>query len=146
MAEIAEPVACGNRSRASASRQAYCPKTCGGLNARIAAMQAMQRTLQDLLQHCQGDARPDCPILDDLAGQGGTLLPLRRPPLHWADVHDPAPLCPALAHVEPHRCRRWARRLRPATVPTDTVLFDANAACMGFPWCWRRGPGQSTFQ
>jgi hypothetical protein len=28
----------------------------------------MQRTLQNLLSHCHGDGRPDCPILDDLAG------------------------------------------------------------------------------
>jgi MerR family copper efflux transcriptional regulator len=28
----------------------------------------MQRTLTALLDHCQGDERPDCPILDDLAG------------------------------------------------------------------------------
>ena len=31
-------------------------------------MQAMQRTLQHLIHCCQGDERPDCPILDDLAG------------------------------------------------------------------------------
>ena len=31
-------------------------------------MQAMQRTLVSLLDHCHGDERPDCPILDDLAG------------------------------------------------------------------------------
>lgn len=37
------------------------------LDARIAAMQAMQRSLQSLLQCCAGDHRPDCPILDDLA-------------------------------------------------------------------------------
>jgi hypothetical protein len=30
-------------------------------------MQAMQRTLEDLARHCRGNARPDCPILDDLA-------------------------------------------------------------------------------
>ena len=35
---------------------------------RIEAMQAMQRTLSALLEHCHGDERPDCPILDDLAG------------------------------------------------------------------------------
>ena len=39
------------------------------LAARIEAMQAMQRTLQQLLHHCHGDERPDCPILDDLASQ-----------------------------------------------------------------------------
>ncbi len=38
------------------------------LAARISAMQAMQRTLQALALHCHGDQRPECPILDDLAG------------------------------------------------------------------------------
>jgi MerR family transcriptional regulator, copper efflux regulator len=27
----------------------------------------MARTLSNLAEHCCGDARPDCPILDDLA-------------------------------------------------------------------------------
>ena len=31
-------------------------------------MQAMQRTLAHLAHCCHGDERPDCPILDDLAG------------------------------------------------------------------------------
>lgn len=38
------------------------------LGARILEMQAMQRALQALALHCHGDQRPDCPILDDLAG------------------------------------------------------------------------------
>ena len=38
------------------------------LHERIAALQAMQRSLQALVGCCQGDERPDCPILDDLAG------------------------------------------------------------------------------
>lgn len=37
------------------------------LSKRIAEMQSMQRTLERLAKHCHGDARPDCPILDDLA-------------------------------------------------------------------------------
>lgn len=40
------------------------------LQARIAELESMLATLQHLAQHCQGDARPDCPILDDLAGHG----------------------------------------------------------------------------
>ena len=40
----------------------------GELEERIREMQAMQRTLRSLAQHCHGDQRPDCPILDDLAG------------------------------------------------------------------------------
>lgn len=72
MAEISELVNLWqNRSRASASVKHIAQKHMEELSTRIAAMQAMQRSLQDLLQHCHGDARPDCPILDDLARQGG---------------------------------------------------------------------------
>ena len=38
------------------------------LDRRIAELQTMRRTLQQLVEHCHGDQRPDCPILDDLAG------------------------------------------------------------------------------
>lgn len=38
------------------------------LERKIAEMQAMQRTLANLAHRCHGDARPDCPVLDDLAG------------------------------------------------------------------------------
>ncbi len=38
------------------------------LDARIREMQAMQRSLEALAHHCHGDERPECPILDDLAG------------------------------------------------------------------------------
>lgn len=69
MAEIAELVNLWqDRSRASASVKSIARKHLDELGTRIAAMQAMQRSLQELLQNCHGDARPDCPILDDLAG------------------------------------------------------------------------------
>lgn len=38
------------------------------LETRIAQMQAMVGTLQHLAHYCTGDNRPECPILDDLAG------------------------------------------------------------------------------
>lgn len=69
MAEIAELVGLWhNRQRASASVKRIAQKHLNELAHRIEAMQAMQRTLTALLQHCHGDERPDCPILDDLAG------------------------------------------------------------------------------
>jgi MerR family transcriptional regulator, copper efflux regulator len=69
MAEIAELVGLWqNRRRASSSVKKIAQKHLDELNARIAAMQAMQRTLSTLLDCCHGDGRPDCPILDDLAG------------------------------------------------------------------------------
>lgn len=69
MAEIAELVGLWhNRQRASASVKRIAQKHVDELTQRIEAMQAMQRTLAGLLNHCHGDERPDCPILDDLAG------------------------------------------------------------------------------
>lgn len=58
-----------NRRRASADVKRMAEKHVEELDARIAEMQAMRRTLVNLTEHCHGDARPDCPILDDLAGE-----------------------------------------------------------------------------
>ena len=57
-----------NRRRASANVKRIAEKHAQELTQRIVAMQAMQRTLQHLIHCCHGDERPDCPILDDLAG------------------------------------------------------------------------------
>lgn len=40
------------------------------LEAKIREMEAMKRTLEMLAEHCHGDQRPECPILDDLAHHG----------------------------------------------------------------------------
>ena len=73
MAEIGELVNLWqNRRRASASVKRIAQKHLDDLGARIEAMQAMQRSLHQLLHHCHGDERPDCPILDDLAGTAPT--------------------------------------------------------------------------
>lgn len=70
MAEIAELVSLWhNRRRASASVKRIAQKHVDDLAQRIESMQAMQRTLSSLMQHCHNDERPDCPILDDLAGE-----------------------------------------------------------------------------
>ena len=58
----------GNRRRASADVKELALKHVAELDAKIAEMQAMRRTLVDLAEHCHGDHRPDCPILDDLSG------------------------------------------------------------------------------
>lgn len=69
MAEIAELVGLWqNRRRASSNVKRIAQKHVDELTQRIEAMQSMQRTLSTLLDCCQGDERPDCPILDDLAG------------------------------------------------------------------------------
>ncbi len=70
MAEIAELVSLWrDRQRASADVKRVAAAHVADLENRIAALQDMRRTLQNLLQHCHGDARPECPILDELAGR-----------------------------------------------------------------------------
>ena len=57
-----------NRRRSSAQVKELALHHVEGLERKIAEMQAMVRTLKHLAHHCHGDDRPDCPILDDLAG------------------------------------------------------------------------------
>ena len=69
MAEITELVSLWHdRRRASADVKRIAQTHVAELEKRIQAMQDMRRTLQNLLHHCHGDERPDCPILDNLAG------------------------------------------------------------------------------
>ena len=56
-----------NRRRASADVKRFALAHVDDLQRRIDEMQSMQRTLAHLAHCCRGDARPDCPILDDLA-------------------------------------------------------------------------------
>ena len=56
-----------NRRRASANVRRVAQKHAEDLAQRIAAMQAMQKTLHHLIHCCHGDERPECPILEELA-------------------------------------------------------------------------------
>ncbi|WP_027172240.1 Cu(I)-responsive transcriptional regulator [Methylobacterium sp. 10] len=56
-----------DRGRASAQVKALALHHVADLRRRIAELEAMARTLASLADHCSGDSRPDCPILDDLA-------------------------------------------------------------------------------
>ena len=58
-----------DKARASSQVKQIAQKHIDNLAERIAAMQAMQRSLQTLVGCCHGDERPDCPILDDLAAE-----------------------------------------------------------------------------
>lgn len=57
-----------NRSRSSAAVKKVAGAHLTSLRQKIAEMKAMVATLEHLTHHCHGDHRPDCPILDDLAG------------------------------------------------------------------------------
>ena len=56
-----------NRRRASSEVRRIAQTHIEALETKIDELQAMRRTLQQLVHNCHGDARPDCPILDDLA-------------------------------------------------------------------------------
>ena len=57
-----------DRERASADVKALALRHVEEMERRIAELDALRRTLVDLAERCHGDDRPDCPILDDLAG------------------------------------------------------------------------------
>lgn len=56
-----------DKQRASKDVRAMARQHIAELDEKIAAMQAMRRTLEQLATKCHGDDRPDCPILDDLS-------------------------------------------------------------------------------
>ena len=69
MAEIAELLKLWqNRRRASADVKRIALAHVADLERRIAEMEAMRETLKHLAHCCQGNNRPDCPILSELAG------------------------------------------------------------------------------
>jgi Cu(I)-responsive transcriptional regulator len=57
-----------NRRRASADVKRIALAHVADLERRMAEMEAMKHTLEHLAACCRGDHRPDCPILDELAG------------------------------------------------------------------------------
>lgn len=58
-----------DRSRSSAEVKALATDRAAELGRKAAALQALQATLLDLAARCQGNDRPECPILDRLAGK-----------------------------------------------------------------------------
>ena len=62
----------GNRRRASADVKRLALGHVGELDAKIAELQAMRKSLVDLAQHCHGDHRPECPILEGLASSASS--------------------------------------------------------------------------
>ncbi|WP_126173994.1 Cu(I)-responsive transcriptional regulator [Altericroceibacterium xinjiangense] len=60
-----------DRGRASADVKALATARAEELWRKEEEIRSMRRTLEDLARHCHGDGRPDCPILEDLAGEDG---------------------------------------------------------------------------
>jgi MerR family copper efflux transcriptional regulator len=59
-----------DRSRSSRAVRKLAEQHLADIEARIAEMRAVSRTLKRLVHACHGDDRPDCPILNDLARPG----------------------------------------------------------------------------
>ena len=59
-----------DESRESAQVRAVAEDHLARIDEKLAQLQTMRATLADLIAHCHGDHRPDCPILDDLARDG----------------------------------------------------------------------------
>ena len=56
-----------DRHRASADVKALARQHIDALEQKIRELGQLRDTLQELAEHCQGDDRPDCPILKELA-------------------------------------------------------------------------------
>ena len=56
-----------DRSRASADVKALALTRAAELKRKARQLESMRRSLERLAAECHGDARPDCPILQDLA-------------------------------------------------------------------------------
>jgi Cu(I)-responsive transcriptional regulator len=58
----------GDDNRESAEVKAIAEGKLTEIDRKIAELLGMRRTLEKLVHSCHGDHRPDCPILDELAG------------------------------------------------------------------------------
>jgi MerR family copper efflux transcriptional regulator len=55
-----------NERRASKEVKRLALRHVAELDSKIEELQSMRAALADLADHCHGDNRPECPILDDL--------------------------------------------------------------------------------
>lgn len=57
-----------DRSRASHDVREIAAAHVKAIEDKVRELQSMRSTLRTLIDACHGDQRPDCPILDDMAG------------------------------------------------------------------------------
>jgi MerR family copper efflux transcriptional regulator len=58
-----------DQGRASADVKALAQEHLTAVDRKISELRTLQSTLEHLVHACQGDHRPDCPIIDELAGR-----------------------------------------------------------------------------
>lgn len=61
-----------DRHRASADVKALALDKVSEIDRKIDELQSLRLTLSALAEQCHGDDKPDCPIIDDLAGGPNT--------------------------------------------------------------------------
>jgi MerR family copper efflux transcriptional regulator len=66
-----------DQRRASAEVKGLANRHLADIDRKIAELRSVRRTLESLVARCHGDARADCPILDDLAS-APEQVPFRR--------------------------------------------------------------------
>lgn len=59
----------GDKQRASADVRKIARGHLDEIDRKIADLTRMRETLSDLVAHCAGDDRPDCPILEELSSE-----------------------------------------------------------------------------
>jgi len=57
-----------DRRRTSADVKRVAEAHLARIDRKLTELESMRRTLGRLVERCHGDDRPDCPIIDDLAG------------------------------------------------------------------------------
>lgn len=67
-----------DHSRQSAEVKRIAQAHIDDLQRKITQLEGMVDTLQNLVECCAGDERPECPILDRLEGPDSRLLPAER--------------------------------------------------------------------
>ena len=69
-----------NRRRSSGDVRRVAQRHISDLEQKIDELQGMKRTLEALVHRCHGDQRPECPILEDLAGSSdeAEAVPVKR--------------------------------------------------------------------
>ena len=59
-----------DKKRASADVKAIAEAKLVEIDRKIVELVGLRHLLHNLVEHCHGDERPDCPIIDELAGEG----------------------------------------------------------------------------
>ena len=58
-----------NDERASSDVKAVAKQKIAEIDRKITELRSLKKTLSALAENCHGDDKPDCPIIDDLAGR-----------------------------------------------------------------------------